>query len=305
VTGALEAFIDQHRVVVHLGAHKTATTFLQNSLNAARADLAVAGCQLLLPVDLRGQEQVRRVAPWNGPDRRRAVQAGTQAALRALIEEAAGAPGTRRVVLSEESLIGSSHSNLTSAALYPDFADNLRLFPRALDHPNVTFLFAVREYGAFFSSNLTTTARRGKLFNTEDLRARLPRLPRRWPDILGELRVAFPFARLRTWRYEDFRDLTGAVFDALTGQAVPRVEGRVNETLSQPAMETLWAQADADGAVPEPKRAVKDALAQYPVGSENPPFSLWSATQAAEFKAAYDADWAEIVKLAPRDILRV
>jgi hypothetical protein len=41
------------RIVLHLGAHKTATTYLQQTLKRNRAALAGAGISVFVPDDLR------------------------------------------------------------------------------------------------------------------------------------------------------------------------------------------------------------------------------------------------------------
>ena len=122
--------------------------------------------------------------------------------------------------------------NLSLKSLYPDLNLNLAGFPDALNHPNVTFLFALREYGSFFSSNVTTTMRRGNVFDLEKLRASLILLHRSWIDVVSDLQAAFPAAMLKIWQYEQFQKLEAHVFSEFSQGFEVTPSAPVFETLS-------------------------------------------------------------------------
>ncbi|MFW5642329.1 MAG: hypothetical protein ACOCY0_06150, partial [Roseicyclus sp.] len=131
---------------IHLGAHKTATTHLQDTLAARRAALLGQG------VDYLPMREVRalRLPPGGGwADWRRRLRLPMRRRI-----EAAVAPirmGPRRLVLSEENLIGYVRDALTFPP-YPDLERRLRPFSVLTDGAQVTVFLSVRGWDTLLPS---------------------------------------------------------------------------------------------------------------------------------------------------------
>ena len=97
----MSSFTSAPTVVLHLGAHKTATTHLQHSLIAHRIDLWQRGIRTMMPPHLRGGGQSLE-ALFDLPINRTVTgHAPNPAEVRAkLIGQA------KRFVVSEENLLG-------------------------------------------------------------------------------------------------------------------------------------------------------------------------------------------------------
>lgn len=284
-------------VCVHLGAHKTATTYIQRSLDGARASLAAAGTAIILPADIRGRIGLKNPSIRFTPEENAGRIADAQPKLDALLEQAARAVPATRIVLSEETLIGSSRHNLSRQSLYDDIALRLRVLPDWLNSGRVTFFFSTRAYPEFFASNVTTAIRGRYVCDLDRLRAGLIRSDRRWFDVIADIREAFPKARLRLWRYEDLSAVQGRLMQDMAGQGIEMYSGpRLTTTLSAGAMDWLLARAGTPDFTDPSRKIIRQARARFPVGEDNPPFSLWDKDRA-EFHALQDTyrqDWDAI-----------
>lgn len=281
-------FVKTRKLVVHLGAHKTATTYLQNALNGKRDLLRAQGTALILPGDLRRGERAARTDDNSEvPD--------VKAQLSALAADTA----THRIVLSEENFTGSTGHNLARKSIYPSIRRRLSRLPAALNHPNVTILFCLRDYGPFVSSNITTALRFGKVFDTEELRLAFLVLHRCWVDVIADLRAAFPAAQLKIWRYETFAQIEAQVFAEMVGAFQPELQKRANQTLSGRAVRKVQAKLLAGGADLKPRQFVRRTKRKFPVSETNPAYSLWTPDEAALLSERYEAHWQEICEAYP------
>ncbi|WP_299846204.1 hypothetical protein [uncultured Roseovarius sp.] len=295
----LKDFVQQNKVVIHLGAHKTATTYIQSSLKAQRDALKSAGVALVLPSDLRATGVLRRTFRKSGGAISASSPDPDKPTLGTLLDRIAADPATRRIAISEESMIGAPRKNLACKSLYPDMDQSLRAMPDAFDHPNATFLLALRDYGSFVSSNITTAVRRGNIFDLDALRAAFLALHRDWMDVIDDLQEAFPTATIKVWRFEQFHALESQVFRAFTqGPVTPR-STRVFKTLSGNAMTYILDHVEPKSEQVRIRELVLAAAKKFPVSVDNPPFDLWSAEQAAHMTYRYELDWHEICKAYP------
>lgn len=288
MTDPLWHFVKTRKLVVHLGAHKTATTYLQSALNNKRDALRREGTALILPADLRrGEKSERGGSPTDVP--------GVAAQLSALAADAT----TQRILLSEENFTGSTGHNLARKSLYPGIRRRLSKLPPALNHPNVTILFALRDYGPFVSSNVTTALRFGKLFDTEELRLAFLLLHRSWVDVIADLRSAFPAAQLKIWRYENFAQVEAQVFAEMVGPFQAEPQRRANQTLSGRAVRKVQTKLSAGGDDLKPRQLVRRIKSKLPISTADPAYSLWTPDEAALLSERYRVHWQEICEAYP------
>ncbi|THH34454.1 hypothetical protein E4Z66_18670 [Aliishimia ponticola] len=300
---ALGGFLASGKVILHLGAHKTATTHIQATMRDQRDMLADQGTAVILPSDLRGRHGLHRLGGKH-PDEQARLERENRTKLLDALELCASTPGLRQITLSEEGILGSPRECLTAGHILPFLEPNLRSLPTELDHPNVTVIFAVRDYGSFFSSCFTTTLRRGKLFDAEHLKPLLRTLPNRWEHVLHDIRAALPRARLKIWRHEDFAKVAPQVFDMLApGMPLPPDGASKFQNLSRDAVAHILRRNAPGASLKEPRKRIRRARRRYPVTQDNPPFSLWNAEDAASLTAAYEESWAALVHAYPDAVL--
>lgn len=292
-------FQSQPQVSVFLGAHKTATTYIQRAMDNRRDELAGHGVHLYLPGDIRGKIGLRLPSPRFSEEENRRRCADTAEKITKMIAESPGSETMKRIVLSEENLIGSCKNNLVEQALYPDMSFRLSLLPRWLNRENVTFYFSVRSYPTFYSSNLTTVLRSGTVFDRSELAKKLLGSQRGWQDVVSDITSHFPKAALRLWRYEDFSYLESRLFEQLVGiRIASESTARPNSTLSQEAV--AWTERKlALRSTQKPGKIARRASTHFPVGAGRQAFSLWDEKDKAELHERYLSDWNLILQNWP------
>ncbi|MEL7463374.1 MAG: hypothetical protein AAFN79_04870 [Pseudomonadota bacterium] len=271
---------------LHLGAHKTATTHIQAILRENAPRLAAAGLEWAPPSELRaligrGRTAAAQMAPI--PSLRAAVAAER---LRRW------ARGRTRLILSDENSLGLTTEMMETGALYPAARARLRLLRNAARGRPLAVFLAIRDYAPFFTGVHAQSIRDGAaLALTErDLR-RLAALPRRWPNVIADIRRALPGAALTIWRFEDYGALKAEIPRLITGIDDLAPHRRVSmRTPSAPAIEAIFAAAAArpDGRIP------KEDYARLRQSIDGPRYMPFDERRQARMSAVYAEDIAAL-----------
>jgi len=189
-------------VILHLGAHRCATTTLQMYLARNAAALARAGIAIWTPDRTRGglfAGLVQRPQDITLADERLAHRSmGVIAVETGRLEQA----GTRRLIVSEENMLGTLPNNLREGALYPLLDKRARRF-RAAFGPRVRGLaLAIRSYEGYWSSALAFAVAQGRPMPTAAQVAALVDTPRGWRAVIAEIASGFPGVPLTVWPFE-------------------------------------------------------------------------------------------------------
>lgn len=285
-------------LALHLGAHKTATTYIQRNLDDRRRELLRHGVRYFGSAELRGVEGVVFPTPRDvREDLAAPVQRRTRAMLSRMVD-AAVPDDAARVLVSEENILGSSRLNLRRAKLYPALAERLACLPESWGAGRTEIYLSVRNYADFFASCHSTIALQGDWIDLgADRQARIAELPRRWTDIVAEIRAHFPAAELVVWRYEDLGRVGQEVMDSMVGAPFPMdfgVRGTM-ASLTAEGMEAIEAAFIANGEAPlspETVRRIRDETQ-----GSGARYDPWDPALRARLTEAYEADWAEISAL--------
>lgn len=224
---------------IHLGAHKTASTHIQAILRENAALLSAAKVRYAPP------SEVRRLI---GPARRAAAWAGFVPSPRAFVAArriAALAGDERLLIVADENSLGMCAEVIMTGALYPTAAPRLRLLGRLAARRDTTAFLAIRDYAPFFSGVHAQAARggRARALTAAELKA-FAALPRRWPDVVRDIRRALPDARLILWRFEDYKALRARIPGMIAAtDGLKPFRRRSMATPSNPAMEAIFAAA--------------------------------------------------------------
>ena len=286
------------KIILHIGAHKTASTHLQLALGRARADLAAHGVGLILPEALR--RNGLRLGDYLSiqPEDRSLGATIRQAFARA-------ASGAAFLLISEENILGNAHqpAMIREARLYPAAHSRLERLRRLLPDAPVVLAMAMRNPADFLTSAYSQRLMSGRLEPFETFRAGLDPAALSWHDLLLRLRAALPDSPCVLWRQEDYPAIAPAVLSALLGAqaagAVRPKPGRAHPGLSRPALDALLAEAET--LVPQGEEAARArvrALRQrFARDKGHPPLALFDADTAARAARAYDKDLRRIAAL--------
>lgn len=215
------------KIVIHLGVHKTASTFLQTHLQRNRLWLKEQGVLYI------GPDRVRRalipVIDEAMADGGTAAAAVAMRKLRNRIAhivdvESAGQPEPQRLLISDEELLGLNGLIPASDRLYPQAAARVALLGQALQGFDITFCFGIRNYADFLVSSYCESLRHTKTQPFEAVLKQSQRVQFSWPGLISELRAGNGGSRILFWRYEDFPGSEACIFEALTGLDMPGIE---------------------------------------------------------------------------------
>jgi hypothetical protein len=280
-------------VSVHVGAHKTATTYIQAVLELNADALAGAGVAYIpLP---RMRTTVTHQVWWpNSPN-----LAAAEAEIRARMSAASGQP--RRLLLSDENLIGTPPADLATHAFYPKARAHLARLVELLGIGSEPTLFlAVRTYDRFIPAMYAEVLRHREFLSFDEYVDRLDLDTVSWFSLVEELCAVVPAGRLTLWRYEDFAALERSIFAEMAPEA---------------AVIELKTPADPQVRPSPPMRAVQalaalrqvldDREVQRLVGpiyehvTGGPPFRPFARTDAEHLQSRYRADLALIQREHP------
>jgi len=278
---------------VHVGVHKTATTYLQGLVarNCRRLHNNGVGAMPLTPFrrfftrnfmqfpagPYRIEDHLDNFFPQGVP------------------------PNIRGLILSDENLIGICNGFVATGKPYQGAGKRLSQLKALLEGHRVTMYMSIRSYAHFASSAYCEAMRHTENFETfEAFRAKFNMESARWPAIIERFATALKPAEIKLWRLEDFRNNGDAVFRDLAFGVEPGDQGgnpkAERPSFSEPAVAVLETLAARLG----PKVAaemVNEISQRLPKGSgkgEYPAFDPWSAEDHARMAALYDQDCAAI-----------
>jgi len=285
---------------LHIGAHKTATTHLQDSLELYRPLLREN------QLDYFPRALVRSVRPWpkNGFLGARVflqdgnVHSSFDRALEALRS------GPARIILSEENLLGKPEHLLTPE-LYPEAEQRLARLNRLGAKARLSVFVSTRSFDQLLPSAYAQILRGGARTGGFDaIRKRALTSPPSWADLVSRVSRALPNAHLQVWTFEDYCQSPPDIMSHFCGIDLPR-----SETLPVPAgtrspsahaiaeIESIQRQISKNRR----KAAVKAIIADDRSTEKFRPFD---PDEAAFLRDAYDKDLAALEKDMPGAFLR-
>ena len=283
---------------IHVGAHKTATTYIQDTLALNRIASAAAGTAYWPREQFRkalakglDTEKIRRKT--RVPALSRALTQSRKDAVAGLSQFFAT---DYNVTISEENLLGEA-DNARSGKPYPFARDYLGLLKDALPDRPIEIYLAVRAYPDFISSLFGEALKHGHYLWPAHFRSIYSSAQGVWPEVIASIQDVFPQARLTVWRYEDF----GRLEDEL----LSRLSGIAPDALIKPAQTDILPSASA-GAILEHLEQAQDmnytdrqmlmlALQhKHPRSGPDSKFSLWPGDEATKLLEEYKADLEQI-----------
>ena len=270
------------KIIIHAGAHKTASSHLQNRVLENENLVVKSGCSYLGPEKIRDQFGTlwRALGRSDTPDEQK----------RKLAALAAGQP---RLVISEENIIGGFKDLMNGpnrAILYPKAVERLARLAQLVAPNPLHIAMAVREPSSYYVSVYNQLLLSGRFQTWERFSKGLDPTAVKWSDILRPIAEIPGVAAVSIWRYEDYHRLLPQILNTLLGQPRPDIPShmgkRMHEGLSERAVQACctWHAAGYGG------RLGAVAREDFPVSDAYPKFSPWPEALMRESRAAYGRD---------------
>lgn len=267
-------------VALHVGVHKTATTHLQQAIRAHRRDLKAIGVHFFGPAHFRsGRFPMRQVLEWSGD---------TGSLARTFAPGMVGKhAGARRLVISEENILGGAHDAdmLREGRPYPRGAVRLERFLAAIGARGATLFVAVRNPADFITSAYSQRLLAGLPMPFERFVGDMNVATLSWSDLVARLRAVPGVGDCVVWRYEAYPAIAPRIMEGLLGAegaAQVKVPDRpAHQGLSDRAQRHVmdWLASGAEGDAAE---VAKEARRTFPKSDANPAFAPFdSATREA------------------------
>ncbi|RXV64258.1 hypothetical protein C6W92_07545 [Roseovarius sp. A46] len=264
-------------IILHLGAHRTATTSLQRHAQAQTAALATHGLAFWGPPVTRDGLLAGVIpAPGDHSDAARAARARGRIALRVARAREAG---VTRLVVSDENMIGAPRTCLRRHRLYPGAGERMARLGDAFGGRITRAVLSIRAQDAWWASVLAYAVARGhRLPSAGDL-DRLVTGGRQWRDVIADVACALPGVEIVILPHEQFADRPAARLALMTGEADTghghEAAAWLGRAPDLPALRRAVERRGGDAA------RLPDGIGRwYPFG----------AAQAAALKEAYDDD---------------
>lgn len=279
---------------IHIGAHKTATTHLQQTLMAIRPRLVARGVDSIpfnsvrasgLAHALNRRRLLTRVPLLRGFIARRLVAE--------ILEPMRHGPDT--LVVSEEKFLGTPR-RVFSEPFYPMVEHIVPTLASLGEKADVTLFLSIRSFDTHLPSTYAQELRvlpppEGGF---EAIRRRVLAKPPSWFELVRRIRKAAPDTPLRVWRQEDYRDNKEAILSAFVGCDTGPLPDLDDPTRTKsPSLEAIREAESLPRDLPaaERRKLVDEIFASAGPGTRFRPFSQ---DECRVFQDAYEKEMTRI-----------
>lgn len=204
-------------IILHLGAHRTATTSFQHYLRKNAGHLRARGIGCWGPREVRGG-LLNGVIPQPGlvSSQRQLDRARGRVALRI---EGEARTGLRQLVISEENLIGAPRRNLREMRLYPDAGQRMARYATVFAGRLARVVLCIRAQDSYWTSVLAYGVARGARVPDAVELAQIAAGARSWRDVIQDIACALPDVPLTVMTHESLASRPEARLALMTGAA--------------------------------------------------------------------------------------
>jgi len=290
---------------IHLGAHKTATTHLQETLTAVRRELAARGVDFI-PNQLVRHHKLAHTLWRSRPIARLPIvgPARMREAIEATVEPLRIGPET--VVLSEENIVGVPEQIL-AVPFYPQAALSVARLASLGLKADLMFFLSIRSYDTLLPSAYAEALKHAPppAGGFGRIKARLLAEPPSWFDLVSRIRTAAPGVPLRIWRQEDYRANAREIMETVCGCEIGALPELSDPSWTRSPSATAIAEVEAlPPELPREERAarVREIYAAAAPGEDR--FRPFDQAERRRLRADYEADLARIAQVFPDVLMR-
>jgi hypothetical protein len=190
---------DMAKVVLHLGAHRTATTFLQNTLRNNAEQLAAQNWRFV-----KGQKAHPEVfRPIAASVRGGTFSASESAAINQFFCDVGR--DSRNIFISSETIFGPMIDIVRYGEFYPEPKIVAKLLREKLSNSDVRVMYCLREFGDFIESSYKFHVGNGLSQSFAHFTKQVDFQKLSWLPLLEAVSNEFGRDRLLIWTLEDFR----------------------------------------------------------------------------------------------------
>lgn len=214
------------KVILHLGAHRCATTSFQQYLRQ-NSDRLLQDHRLgFWGPNYTRQGLFHGIQPVPGTRDMAAAAKRARGRLK-LHMHSWGQQGAEQLLISDENLIGSMRQNLRLGDLYCGVGERLARLHDAFDGQLSEVAINLRSLENYWTSVMTFAVARGHRLPNAGHITRLVDSPRSWRDVLTDMAASLPDVTIRVLPYETYGSRPEAQLEQITAVPGPREHARV------------------------------------------------------------------------------
>ncbi|MBP0481124.1 hypothetical protein [Sagittula salina] len=202
-------------IILHLGAHRTATTSFQHYLHAHRGTLWERGLGFWGPHRTRDgllQDVARNP---ESPHKARRAAGRLRLAL-----EGARRSGTQKLVVTDETMLGSARRCWRAGEMYPGVGERIARLAVGFGHVR-TISLQIRQQDLWWASVAALLIPRGEGLAEPGRLAAIAAHPRAWRDVITDVACACPGANIVVTPFERFADRPDQLLATMSGLTRP------------------------------------------------------------------------------------
>ena len=276
------------RMILHIGAHKTATSYMQKKLEL-NVELLNRRNIHYDPLDVMRKEftpllneNVTRESEW--------------------IRELRGTARAMNILVSEENVLGVPGDIVREGQYYIRAQQRLARTCQLLGNQTPEIFLALRDYSGFTVSMYSEYIRHREFLKFEDYLKIYDASGFSWIRIVEDIFAAVPGAKLSLWDFSDFRRLEKDVFQAMLGfdpDILQNPVGPVRESFSEVAVRA-FAALSTSLAHADMKKLINPIARNLPKGADYPAFDPHTPETREQMRAQFKDDLAAIAAKFPQ-----
>jgi hypothetical protein len=273
---------------IHVGLHKTGTTFVQDVLEQNSSNLQKYGA-LFLRRDLFRSE-IRSLVDSAAPGDFARLHFACQR-LHELSQ------GFGRIIISEENMLGRLR-DLLATPVYPELERRLAKWKTVLEGFDVKIFISTRCYAELASSAFAHLVKIGRAPSKSEMLRINQNVVRSYEGlvlrVVNCLAEAFPNAPLRVWRYEDFRYHNLHYVGKVAGSTIIAANYSIPRSTRSPSALGVRAlqRLETINAPQSFRTVVRKLVLSLDVGLDR--FSLFDQETRVALDALYQRDMTEL-----------
>jgi hypothetical protein len=276
------------RMILHIGAHKTATSYMQKKF-ALNVDLLNRRNIHYDPLDVFRKEfthllneNVTRESEW--------------------IRELRGTGRAMNILVSEENVMGVPGDIVREGDYYIRARQRLTRACQLLGNDQPEIYLSLRDYAGFTVSMYSEYIRHREFIGFDDYLKIYTASGFSWVRVIEDIFAAVPGAKLTLWDFSGFRKLEKEVFQAMLGfdpDILQNPVGPVRESFSEVAVRAFGALSTSLSHA-EMKKLINPIARNLPKGPDYPAFDPHTPEAKEKMKAQFKADLATIAAKFPQ-----
>ncbi|WP_440903473.1 hypothetical protein ACMZOO_11460 [Catenovulum sp. SX2] len=295
---------------IHIGAHKTATTHIQDTLKVMKPSLEQRNIHYISREEVR--PRISRINPWGIEalkDKFRPRFLKKKLVDRSLLFDV---PDNKTIVFSEENILGSAVDGL-SEHLYPNLEKKLQFIKLLSEDYKITLFLSIRGFDAVLPGLYVTALRfhpieATKAKNALTLSLAAKKIPS-WLGIIKRIKATLPNIELKIWTQEDYRQHADFIISEFVGQGVETIPKLPKPVQTMTPTKEAITQAEALIAAferpPNDWLAQCDSLYQSKTVNDNKDkYTFLEQAQVKSLREQYNKDLQMIERLWPNSIIK-